>query len=272
MSMESWRKMRMSTQVSDWLKKVVATGIEWNAFRTIIRQDDTRLSKLEAEGLSPDEPIEVSEMVRVTYQDFQNCRRSQLRSTAVLDPDCWKSLDAYRERIQSEGGLADLRDLPDDHDESATILLFAFCTQWQKIQFSQYSSLLMLDSTHNTCYALENSERKIFLYTIVIKHDVAGCGIPVAFMMTTSEGQKPLVEWLSWLKTNLPLEGSPTFMIDCSRTEIAGISAVFTSPEIRLCHWHMLRAMRNKVSKKIKIDNNSAEPLTKNAARGESKS
>ena len=60
-------------------------------------------------------------------------------------------------------------------------------------------------------------------------------------------------------------------MIDCSRTEIAGISAVFTSPEIRLCHWHMLRAMRNKVSKKIKIDNNSAEPLTKDEAKEENR-
>lgn len=47
--------------------------------------------------------------------------------------------------------------------------------------------------THNTYHALNYSNRKTFQYTIIIiKHDQAGFGVPVAFMVTSSETQEPL--------------------------------------------------------------------------------
>lgn len=128
--------------------------------------------------------------------------------------------------------------------------LFSFCTAWQLSVLSKYPSLLCLDSTHNTCYALDDRSRKAFLYTIVVRHSTAGCGVPIAFMITSSETRLPLERWLKWLKLNTHLTESPTFMIDCSVTEVAGINAAFESPKIRFCHWHFFRAL-NSQSKKI---------------------
>lgn len=72
-------------------------------------------------------------------------------------------------------------------------------------------------------------------------------------MVTNSETQRPLTRWLAWLKQSLHLPSSIIFMIDCSATEMAAIETVFGYSQIRLCHWHMLRAMRTQVSKKICI-------------------
>ena len=142
---------------------------------------------------------------------------------------------------------------------SATEFLFAFCSSWQLSVFRRYSSLLCLDATHNTCFAL-NSNRKAFLHSIVIKNDDAGCGIPVAFMITSAETMVPLVHWLRWLKNTVTFENQLIFMIDCSRTEVAAISAVFQESSIRFCHWHFFRALSAQAKVKISLpdDRNSA--------------
>ena len=160
----------------------------------------------------------------------------------------------YKDRIQKDGGKAILQELPDDQVGSGSAFLFGFYTEWQASQLREYVSLLMVDSTHKTCYALEDSRKNAFLYTIVVKHDKAGRGIPAAFMVTSSETQRPLAEWLKWLKYSLPLDVSPIFMIDCSRTEMAAISTAFPNPQIRLCHWHMLRAVRSNANSRIKLE------------------
>ena len=117
----------------------------------------------------------------------------------------------------------------------------------------KYNSIVFLDSTHNTSFSLDNRERKAFLYSILVKHDDAGCGVPVAFMITNSEAQRPLARWLTLLKEKLLLPISPIIMIDCSATEMAAIGTAFENPQIRLCHWHMLRAMRNQANSKIRL-------------------
>ena len=143
--------------------------------------------------------------------------------------------------------------LGDSHDpKSRKDFLFAFCTKWQFSNLRRYCSLLCLDSTHGTCCALETSRKK-FLNSIVIKYDDAGCGIPVAFMITSLETKVPLERWLRWLKEEVKFERNPVFMIDCSRTEVAAIRAVFEDPQIRFCHWHFFRALSCQA--KSKIDN-----------------
>lgn len=155
------------------------------------------------------------------------------------------------ENIERADGIANLEELNTEQKGSKIDFYFAFCSRWQKEVLQKYSSILCLDSTYNTCYALDDNSRKAYLYTIVVKHDRAGKGVPVAFMLTSSEAQGPLTSWLLWLKHSLPLEKSPIFMIDCSKTEMAAINTVFQNPEIRLCFWHMLRAIRMQASSKI---------------------
>lgn len=73
-------------------------------------------------------------------------------------------------------------------------------------------------------------------------------------MMTTSGTQRFLIQWLSWLKNNFLVDKSPNFMIYCSQTDMAAITTVFTDSQIRLCHRHILWAMRNKAHSKISLD------------------
>lgn len=51
-------------------------------------------------------------------------------------------------------------------------------------------------------------------------------------------------------------------MIDCSFAEMAAIGRSFESPQIRLCHWHMLRSMRMQVNSKIKNSSTERQPTT----------
>lgn len=71
----------------------------------------------------------------------------------------------------------------------------------------------------------------------------------VAFMITSSETRVPPKRWLKWLKVNARLTESPTFMIDCSVTEVAGIRTAFDCPKIRYCHWHFFRALSSHARK-----------------------
>lgn len=75
-------------------------------------------------------------------------------------------------------------------------LIFAFSHNWQGDIFKKRNSILLIDSTHNTCYSLEDRQENSFLYTLLLKHDFAGCGIPVAFVVTNSEFQRLLASWL----------------------------------------------------------------------------
>lgn len=54
---------------------------------------------------------------------------------------------------------------------------------------------------------------------------------------------EPLEEWLRWLKDTVPFVTTPKFMIDCSKTEVATIKAVFPGPNIRFCHWHFISSI-----------------------------
>lgn len=60
-------------------------------------------------------------------------------------------------------------------------------------------------------------------------------------------------------------------MIDCSATEMAAIESCFQNPQIRLCFWHMLRAMRTQANSKIKqlpsIDGQSITHTRKSAVQ-----
>ena len=91
-----------------------------------------------------------------------------------------------------------------------------------------------------------------FLHTIVVRHTAAGCGVPVAFMVMSSETRAPMELWLRWLKVNASMTESPTFMIDCSLTEIAGINATFDRLTICFCPWHFFRSLRTKAKSKIR--------------------
>ena len=237
------------------MKEVAAGSTSWESFKRLSRPDEETLKILESGQLTSEEPVSVSEMVRVRPMDFYNYRSAYLKGIAQYDTDCWKSLKRHGEVIEEAGGISLLRDISISSERRAARpkdFFFAFCTNWQLNLLRRYSSLLCLDSTHNICCALE-SNRKAFLHSIVIKHDDVGCGVPVAFMITSTETMLPLEEWLRWLNNAVPFERSPIFMIDCSKTEVAAIKSVFPESNIRFCHWHFFRALSSQANNKISV-------------------
>ena len=144
---------------------------------------------------------------------FYNFRRNYRKGLAHYDIDTWTSLEKHAVKIQQEGGLSFIEKIG-RRSTNSNKFIFAFCTSWQVDLLRRYSSVPCLDSTHNTCCTLESS-RAAFLHSIVIKHDGAGCGVPVAFMITSTETMEPLEEWLRWLNDTVPFVTTPTFIIDC---------------------------------------------------------
>ena len=55
----------------------------------------------------------------------------------------------------------------------------------------KYSTIVCLDSTHNTCFSVTRGGRqeKTFLYTLIVKNRMTGKGAPAAFLLTPSEAQ-----------------------------------------------------------------------------------
>lgn len=268
---ETWSRSRLSPAARDWLHKILATGMDWKLFKTLIRPHEAQMTRLRTLGLDIGEPVEVSDLMRISNQDFNNSRRAHLKQRAQLHANCWESLQKYSELIQKENGISILEKVPEDQIDDNEVFFFALCSSWQVEVFLEYKSIAFLDSTHNTYFSLEDGNRKAFLYTILVKNDVAGFGVPVAFMITNSETQRPLASWLSWLRHRLQLPTSIIFMIDCSATEMAAIESSFGDPQIRVCYWHMLRAMRFQVNQKVFLPTFAGEASVSVSRKGQNK-
>ncbi|KAI1001680.1 hypothetical protein K3495_g6521 [Podosphaera aphanis] len=112
------------------------------------------------------EPVLVSDTVRITYQDFQKIRRKYRHQEVRLAPNCPPGLEKHREKIIEEGEVSTFeRNLPD----CPATYLFAFSNEWQISVMQEYSSILFLDSTHHTCYTIDNTTKPSFLYTLAVK-------------------------------------------------------------------------------------------------------
>ena len=81
-SLDSWRKRRLSPRLSNLLKEVVAGSISWESFKRFSRPDEETLRILESGKLTSEEPVSVSEMVRVRPMDFYNYRSAYLKGIA----------------------------------------------------------------------------------------------------------------------------------------------------------------------------------------------
>ena len=182
------------------LQNVVSIGMDWKTFKRMTRDDCEKLELLGSEKPESGTKVELPEILRINYQDFYNYRRKQLTNTRQLHPNCWQSLLEYTRLVTEAGGIAVLDDVPENKVDKYNFFYFAFCSSWQIEVILKYNSILFLDPTYNLCYSLEDRGRKAFLYSILVKHDAAGCGIPVAFMINYSETQRPVVRWLNWLK------------------------------------------------------------------------
>lgn len=89
------------------------------------------------------------------------------------------------------GGIATLENFGEFTTESAMDFHFTVSMNKHQVVLQKFSPPLFLDSAYNTCYALDDPERKVFLHTIVFNYDVAGHEGPLAFMLQSN----PRVLW-----------------------------------------------------------------------------
>lgn len=146
--------------------------------------------------------------------------------------------------IKRIGGKVTVEKFREFTTESSIDFHFDFSTIWQPTFLQNLFSLFCLDSSHSAFHALNDPWRKTSPYTIIVKYDTASRKVPVAFLLTSSEYQGLLENWLLWLKKSVPLKGSPIFMVECFRIELAAIITAFENSELCLCYWHMLPASR----------------------------
>ncbi|KAI1001086.1 hypothetical protein K3495_g7110 [Podosphaera aphanis] len=105
--------MRMTPEVRRWLAEFVATGVGREEFKKTYRPNQQQLMLI-AESLLKSAPVEVSDVLRVSNQDFNKFSRKRLNLTAMLDPDCWKSLQKNVDLLQKEGRIATIQDVLED--------------------------------------------------------------------------------------------------------------------------------------------------------------
>lgn len=121
---------------------------------------------------------------------------------------------------------------------------FGFASQWQ-LTLLQKAKFLSLDATHDVCMY----DRGI-LYTIVIRHPVAGRGVPVAYLITNDHSTRPLAAWFSSLKEQNVHPVRIT--IDCSLPEDNAIQAVWgDDTTVQFCTWHVMRAWQQNIRTKV---------------------
>lgn len=147
--------------------------------------------------------------------------------------------------------------------------VFAFVLEWQyKVRFCtlvtspdaevhqmlyNYDWIACLDSTHNTCFSALGQSKKAFLYTVVVRNLISSSAAPAAFMITPSEAQYAITNFLGWLWQDLGFLAL-SWIIDCSNVEAAGICNG-QGPQVKIffCYWHVLEALAKELSQKLTV-------------------
>jgi hypothetical protein len=96
-------------------------------------------------------------------------------------------------------------------------------------------------------------DKKAFLYSVVIKNLETGAGAPGAFMITPSEAQYAIADFLGCLYEE-NIFRCKAWMIDCLPTEAAGIlKGQGADVSLLICLWHVFKAVIDQASKKLKV-------------------
>ncbi|KAJ7238419.1 hypothetical protein C8J57DRAFT_1528728 [Mycena rebaudengoi] len=217
-------------RVKEWIENRVADGLDWKAIKSLLRVDAMILDKLD-----------FPESLRITQADVYNALRRRLSKLAHLDPDGRRSLELWKEKLEMLGYSVLYQPVSiRAHDEHSYVLKKLLLT---------YNKVACFDSIHNTCFSAAGKEEKAFLYTVVLKNLATGKGCPAAFMITPSEAQYAITDFIRWLRVECKFICS-VWMIDCSEVEAAGItSGCGFAILLFLCFWHVMKAVAEQAKK-----------------------
>ena len=113
-----------------------------------------------------------------------------------------------------------------------------------------HKSGVQMDSTFGT------NKARYSLFTLVVRHDSAGMGLPGAWVITSDERTETIAYCLKSIRESLRAsrpesargEWTPNaFIVDCALSELAAVRQVFgESVAIFWCHWHVMQAMKRR--------------------------
>ncbi|KAH9816123.1 hypothetical protein DFH28DRAFT_891842 [Melampsora americana] len=177
-SLADMKRMRLAAPVRKWLCERVLAGMDWPAIKRLLMSPDLL-------GKDIANCKYIPKLVNINYQTVQNMVHKQADKLIHLDPNPYRSLQAWGQKLR-EGGWH-VRDRFLEHDGWIS---FCFFSPWQKEQLHAYGGdIVCLDSTHNTTnnFQKDFSNLKLSLFTIVIRSPVTGKGVPVVWFLTSNE-------------------------------------------------------------------------------------
>lgn len=128
-SFDDWRGLILAARVRKWPTKFDALGLNCVAIKNLLRPDKMTLDVLDGEGTSGLQSYEVSELPRITNQDFNNCRQRHPKNIFRLGSSCLDSLIGYIKSLNAVNWIATVEDLNLSLFGNHFDFFFAFCTK-----------------------------------------------------------------------------------------------------------------------------------------------
>lgn len=131
---------------------------------------------------------------------------------------------------------------------------FAFATDYMLTKLQQYGNTIFIDSTSNIGKSDKITER-VFLYTVMVLDTRIGQPVPIAWLLTHTQGSYPLYLLLHDLNTRHGLNPS-LICIDCADIERKAIRAAFPNEkdhEVSYCFYHLHKALKGIINSYITL-------------------
>ena len=177
----------------------------------------------------------------IVLADVRRIEKSIEAETIRLDRDDGKSIEAWVERLRTDGSLLEYKSLaspaPPGSGLQHDVYFLAVQTEAQRKVFERLgSNLVCIDGTHNTTM-YEN----LILTTLLVR-DEWGHGFPVAWLLASSGTRCTLYYFLYLVRKRNPLVILRRIMTDRDLAQINACSSCYPEAAILLCWWHVLHA------------------------------
>ncbi len=194
----------------------------------------------------------------IHFMDIYNIYKKSIYNTFKFDDNEIESAKLWLEKLENKNYFIQHMEFFENQ------FSFSMAAPWQ-IDLIRSSDYFCMDATHSI-----TTDKRTILYTLLIRHQISGKGVPVSYMITNDHSRLPISRWLCGLK-NLGM--SPMrITIDCSIPEINAIGGVFgPSTTIQLCLFHVSRAWNTNLKSKVKSDSPSSNKILWGIIMGELK-
>ena len=188
-----------------------------------------------------DQYVSTTDVYNIYYKFWQQqCAKSS---------DDFESVEKWLNSFQQDGYHVWVDTADSERLLSPERFSFGFVAPWQKdLLLGQAGNFICLDATHNVSQYHDG-----ILYTMVIRHPIAGRGVPVSYLLTDDKSSLPL---LGWFRSLASLGLNPQrITIDHDYSEDNAISDVWPECTIQHCIWHVVRAWMKHIHLKVNTGN-----------------